>query len=198
MKRFLFALAVLIFTTINVQAEVVNVDLDKMIEIGLNENCDLKMKRLELDAAKKDIKIANRLQNPEIQSNVVLGNVALGNASQAGVNLPIEVLKRGIRKKIAQKEYSIKETELMQAEHNYKLQIMQAYFDVLYAKSVYKIQEDRLKLFKDLVKITTEKPKYPSYEIDNLKADIQYGQQLIEVNRAKANVFAKQFDLNKS
>ena len=197
MKRFLFALAVLIFTTINVQAEVVNVDLDKMIEIGLNENCDLKMKRLELDAAKKDIKIANRLQNPEIQSNVVLGNVALGNASQAGVNLPIEVLKRGIRKKIAQKEYSIKETELMQAEHNYKLQIMQAYFDVLYAKSVYKIQEDRLKLFKDLVKITTEKPKYPSYEIDNLKADIQYGQQLIEVNRAKANVFAKQFDLNK-
>ena len=85
MKRFLFALAVLIFTTINVQAEVVNVDLDKMIEIGLNENCDLKMKRLELDAAKKDIKIANRLQNPEIQTNVVLGNVALGNASQAGV-----------------------------------------------------------------------------------------------------------------
>ena len=152
---------------------------------------------MELKAAEKDIKIANRLKNPEIQSNVVIGNVALGNSSQAGVALPIEVLKRGVRKKIAQEEYSIKETELRQAEHNYKLQIMQAYFDILYAKSVYNIQEERLKLFKNLVKITTDKPKYPAYEIDNLKADIQYAQQLIEVNRAKAALLAKQFELNK-
>lgn len=186
-----------ICTLASVQAAVVNVDLEKMIEIGLKENCDLKIKRMELKAAEKDIKIANRLKNPEIQSNVVIGNVALGNSSQAGVALPIEVLKRGVRKKIAQEEYSIKETELRQAEHNYKLQIMQAYFDILYAKSVYNIQEERLKLFKNLVKITTDKPKYPAYEIDNLKADIQYAQQLIEVNRAKAALLAKQFEMNK-
>ena len=182
---------------VSVQAAVVNVDLEEMIKIGLQENCDLKIKRMELKAAEKDIKIANRLKNPEIQSNIVMGNVALGNSSQAGVALPIELLKRGVRKKIAQEEYSIKETELRQAEHNYKLQIMQAYFDILYAKSVYNIQEERLKLFKNLVKITTDKPKYPSYEIDNLKADIQYAQQLIEVNRAKSALLAKQFELNK-
>ena len=197
MKRLLFTLALLFCTLASVQAAVVNVDLEKMIEIGLKENCDLKIKPMELKAAEKDIKIANRLKNPEIQSNVVIGNVALGNSSQAGVALPIEVLKRGVRKKIAQEEYSIKETELRQAEHNYKLQIMQAYFDILYAKSVYNIQEERLKLFKNLVKITTDKPKYPAYEIDNLKADIQYAQQLIEVNRAKAALLAKQFELNK-
>ena len=197
MKRLLFTLALLFCTLASVQAAVVNVDLEKMIEIGLKENCDLKIKRMELKAAEKDIKIANRLKNPEIQSNVGIGNVALGNSSQAGVALPIEVLKRGVRKKIAQEEYSIKETELRQAEHNYKLQIMQAYFDILYAKSVYNIQEERLKLFKNLVKITTDKPKYPAYEIDNLKADIQYAQQLIEVNRAKAALLAKQFEMNK-
>lgn len=197
MKRLLFTLALLFCTLASVQAAVVNVDLEKMIEIGLKENCDLKIKRMELKAAEKDIKIANRLKNPEIQSNVVIGNVALGNSSQAGVALPIEVLKRGVRKKIAQEEYSIKETELRQAEHNYKLQIMQAYFDILYAKSVYNIQEERLKLFKNLVKITTDKPKYPAYEIDNLKADIQYAQQLIDVNRAKAALLAKQFEMNK-
>ncbi len=197
MKRLLFTLALLFCTLASVQAAVVNVDLEKMIEIGLKENCDLKIKRMELKAAEKDIKIANRLKNPEIQSNVVMGNVALGNSSQAGVALPVEVLKRGVRKKIAQEEYSIKETELRQAEHNYKLQIMQAYFDILYAKSVYNIQEESLKLFKNLVKITTDKPKYPAYEIDNLKADIQYAQQLIEVNRAKAALLAKQFEMNK-
>lgn len=197
MKRLFVTLVLLLVSTICTQASVVNADLDEIIEIGLEQNCDLKIKRMELKAAEKDIKIANRLKNPELQSNIIMGNVALGNSSQAGVALPIEVLKRGVRKKIAEQEYSIKETELKQAEHNYKLQIMQAYFDVLYAKSVYNIQEERLKLFKSLVQITTDKPKYPSYEIDNLKADIQYAQQQIEVNRAKSNMLAKQFDLNK-
>lgn len=199
MKRFLLTLTLFIATAAasGCFANVVNVDLDEMIDIGLKNNCEIKIKRMDLEAAKKDIKIANRLQNPEIQSNVVLGNVALGNSSQAGVALPIEVLKRGVRKKIATEAYSIKETELKQFEHNFKLQIMQAYFDVLYAKSVYNIQEQRLKLFKDLVQITTDKPKYPAYEIDNLKADIQYAQQKIEVNRARANMLAKQFELNK-
>ena len=199
MKRFLLTLTLFIATAAasGCFANVVNVDLDEMIDIGLKNNCEIKIKRMDLEAAKKDIKIANRLQNPEIQSNIVMGNVALGNSSQAGVALPIEVLKRGVRKKIAIEAYSIKETELKQFEHNFKLQIMQAYFDVLYAKSVYNIQEQRLKLFKDLVQITTDKPKYPAYEIDNLKADIQYAQQKIEVNRARANMLAKQFELNK-
>lgn len=197
MKKIIITLALILTTTNCSFANVVNVDLSKMVDIGLKENCELKSKRMELKAAEIDIKIANKMKNPEIQSNIVMGNVALGNSSQAGVVLPIEVLKRGVRKKIAQEEYSIKKTELEQAEHNYKLQIMQAYFDILYAKSVYNIQEERLKLFKNLVQITTDKPKYPSYEIDNLKADIQYAQQLIAVNRAKSNLISKQFELNK-
>ena len=123
MKRLILSLALIIFTTTSAIANVVNIDLETMIDIGLKENCDLKVKRMELKAAEKDIKIANRLKNPEIQGNIVMGNVALGNSSQAGVALPIEVLKRGVRKNIAIKEYSIKETELKQAEHNYKLQI---------------------------------------------------------------------------
>ena len=112
-------------------------------------------------------------------------------------NLPVEVLKRGLRKSFAQKKYSIKETELKQFEHNFKLQVMQAYFDVLYAKSVYQIQEERLKLFESLVQITTDRAKHASYEIDNLKADIQYATQKIAVNRARSEMLAKQFELNK-
>ena len=124
MKKFLFTLFFIIISITNVRANVVNTDLDNIIDIGLRENYDLKMKRMELKAVEKDIKIANRLKNPEIQSNVVVGNVALGNCSQAGVSLPIEVLKRGVRKRVAQEEFSIKQTELKQAEHNLKLQII--------------------------------------------------------------------------
>lgn len=127
-----------------------------------------------------------------------MGNVAMGNSSQAGLAVPIEVMKRGLRKKAAIETYSIKQTELKQFEHNFKLQIMKAYFDVLYAKSVYKIQQDRLKLFEQLVQITTDMPSNSkTYEIDNLKADIQYAGQKIEVNRAKSELLSRQFELNK-
>ena len=197
MKRLITFILIFALALLPAEAEVVNVDLDEMIQVGLEQNQDIKIKRLELGAVEKDIKISNRLQNPELQSNVVIGNVALGNCSQAGLAFPIEVLKRGVRKRIAQEKYNIKETELKQFEHNFKLQIMQAYFDVLYAKSVYQIQEERLKLFKSLVQITTDRPKHSSYEIDNLKADIQYATQKIALNRAHSDMLAKQFELNK-
>ena len=197
MKRVLIILAIIILNPTVAFSAVMNLDMDSIIKIGLEHNQDIKIKRIELGVAEKNIKIANRLQNPEIQSNVVIGNVALGNCSQAGLSLPIEVLKRGVRKKVAQRDYDIKKTELMQFEHNFKLQVMQAYFDVLHAKSVYQIQQKRLDLFETLVQITTDRPKHSSYEIDNLKADIQYATQKIAVNRAHANMLAKQFDLNK-
>ena len=196
MKRIILLVALALNFTPAFSA-VVNVDLDEMIKIALEQNNDIKIKRLDLGAVQKDVKIANRLQNPELLSNVVIGNVALGNCSQAGVALPIEVMKRGLRKKIAQEKLNAKEIEIKQFEHNLKLQIMQAYFDVLYAKSVYLIQSERLKLFKSLVKITTDREKHSSYEIDNLKADIQYATQQIEVNRAHSEMLAKQFELNK-
>lgn len=196
-RIFIFIFIFLCTSFIPTYSIVENVDLEEMLQIALSQNNDLKIKRLELEATKKDIKIANRLQNPQVQSNVMLGNIAIGNCSHAGVGLPIEVMKRGIRKKIAEEKYIIKETELKQFEHNFKLQIMQAYFDVLHAKSIYQIQKDRLNLFEKWVKITSERQKHSSYEIDNLKADIQYATQKIEVNRAHANLLAKQFDLNK-
>lgn len=184
-------------SVIPAKSEVVRLDLDDILSVGLEQNQDIKIKKIELETYNKDIKIANRLQNPQVQSNVVLGNIAIGNCSQAGVSLPVEVLKRGVRKKSAQEKFSMKEIELKQFEHNFKLQVMQAYFDVLYAKSVYKIEEDRLKIFESLLKIASERQKHSSYEIDNLKADIQCVTQKIAVNRAKVNMLAKQFDLNK-
>ncbi len=197
MRKLLILFLILVFNFSTANSEVVNLELDEVIKIGLEQNQNIKIKRIELEAAKKDIKIANRLQNPEIQSNIVAGNVALGNCSQAGLAFPIEILKRGVRKNVAKGNYNIKETELKQFEHNLKLQIMQAYYDVLYTKSLYQIQEGRLKHFENLVKITTDRARHSSYEIDNLKADIQYATQKIAVNRAHADMLAKQFELNR-
>ena len=104
MKWLLFTLVILALSLTSAESAVVNIDLDEMIQVGLVQNQDIKIKRLELGASEKDIKIANRLQNPELQSNVVIGNIALGNCSQAGLGFPIEVLKRGLRKKVAEEK----------------------------------------------------------------------------------------------
>ena len=77
---------------------------------------------------------------------------------------------------------------------------MQAYFEVLYMLNLcIKFKEDRLKHSpKDLFKLQQTDPKNSVlYEIDNLKADIQYATQKIELNRARAEMLAKQFELNK-
>ena len=92
MKRIFLTIAILV-SILPVNSMVVNADLDDILKIGLEQNQDIKIKRIELETYQKDIKIANRLQNPQVQSNVVIGNVALGNCSQAGLALPIEVLE---------------------------------------------------------------------------------------------------------
>ena len=75
MMRLFITLVLIALSLSPVNSAVVNADLEEIVQIGLEKNQNIKIKRLELEASKKDIKIANRLQNPEIQSNVVIGNV---------------------------------------------------------------------------------------------------------------------------
>lgn len=68
-----------------VYAEVERVSLDDAVQTALRNNLDLQAKRKELAIANADIKIANRLQNPQVQSNILIGQVRTGNSSQAGI-----------------------------------------------------------------------------------------------------------------
>ena len=76
MKKVIIILTLILLNVNSAYAKVIHVNLDDMIQIGFQHNQQMKIKRLELEAAEKDIKIANRLQNPQIQSNIVMGNVA--------------------------------------------------------------------------------------------------------------------------
>ena len=46
MKRFIFTLILIMAVQVSAFANVKNVDLDTMIQIGLKQNCDLKIKRM--------------------------------------------------------------------------------------------------------------------------------------------------------
>ena len=112
MKKIVLLLVAILTLTTPLCAQVINAELEDIIKVGIEKNQDIKIKRLELEAAQKDIKVANRLKNPQIQSNVVMGNVALGNSSQAGIAIPIEIAKRSERKRAATKAYEVKETQI--------------------------------------------------------------------------------------
>ena len=109
-------------------ADVIGLSLDEAIDMALTYNLDLQAKRKELGMAKEDIKIANKLKNPKIVGNILLGKVLVGNASQAGLDIPVETFKRGPRKKVAKAKYAIAQNKIRAYEHDLKIEVMRAYF----------------------------------------------------------------------
>lgn len=196
--RIVIILACIITFCLPAQAEVVKVTLDEAVQLTLRNNLDLQAKRKELGIANAEIKIANRLQNPQVQSNILLGEVRTGNSSQAGVMVPIETFKRKVRKKAAIAQKKVIENQIREYEHDLKIKVMKAYFDVLYFKSIEAIMMERKSLFENMREIAQSKPQSLSnYKIDTLQSDIRYKKQLIVLNRAKADLISAQFNLNK-
>lgn len=202
-KKKIFTLTLsIVFTLVGfimpAQANIVGLTLDEAIDMALTYNLDLQAKRKELGVAKEDIKIANKLQNPRVVGNFLIGKVRLGNSSQVGLEVPVEFLKRGPRKKVAKAKYSIAQNKIREYEHDLKIDVMKAYFDVLYLKSIVSIMEDRKALFEEMANVAkTKSPNTDNYKIELLQSDIRYKRMMIELNQAKANLLSAQFHLNK-
>ena len=178
-------------------SDVQHITLDEAVSLALEHNLDLKSKRKQAEELEQDIKIANALKNPQFQSNFLMGKVTRGNSSQFGMNVPIEISKRGIRKKIAQTDLEIVKKEIREKELDLKIAVMRNYFSVIYAKSVVKILQDREKLFKNMMVISQQRTKNsPNYKLDVLQSQIKYQKQVVFLNKAKANLLVAQFELN--
>lgn len=198
MKKILITILFLIFfTPIAVYSEVVHVSLDEAVSLALDKNLDIKSKRKKVEEFKQDIKIANALKNPQFQSNFLMGKVTRGNSSQFGLAVPVEVAKRGIRKKVAQINLKIAEDEIRASEHELKIRVMRAYFNILYMKSVVKILQEREKMFRNMKSIADNHEQYELHtSIDILQNDMKYKKQLVLLNKAKAELLGAQFSLN--
>ncbi len=174
------------------------IDLNKAMEMALIGNIELQEQRKNLGISQNDIKAANALKNPQFQSNFLMGRIAKGNSSQFGLMLPIEITKRGARKKAAVAGLSYTENKINDYEFKLKLRIRTAYFNLLLAKSDLRIMEERKELLEDLYEIAKNKPKKSdSYEIDLLQADMKLKKQIIQINKAKANVRTAQYNFNR-
>ncbi len=197
MKKIVITLFLLFSICLPSNSQVVHITLDNAVNLALENNLDLKSKRKKAEELQQEIKIANALKNPRFESNFLIGRVTRGNSSQFGLSVPVEVAKRGIRKKIAQTNLDIVEKEIKASEHDIKIEIMKNYFNILYLKSVVLIFQEREKLFKNLKTIAEKKSKkYVNYDVDILQADMKYKRHLVYLNKAKADLLIAQFKLN--
>lgn len=197
MKKIVLTFILTIFVCLPSCAQVVHIPLDQAVNLALVNNLDLKSKRKQAEELQQEIKIANALKNPRFESNFLIGRVTRGNSSQLGLSVPVEVAKRGIRKKIAQTNLEIVEKQIKASEHDIKIEIMKDYFNILYMKSVVLIYQEREKLFKNLKTIAEQKSKkYVNCDVDILQADMKYKRQLVYLNKAKADLLIAQFKLN--
>lgn len=197
MKKIL-ALIVIIFAIIApVNAEVVRISADEAVQLALENNLTLQAKRKEVDILKQEVKMANALKNPQLQANILTGSISKANSSQAGVALPIEISKRGVRKKAAIARLNRIEDQIRQEELNLKIDVMSAYFDVVYMKTIVAILKQREELFKEMEIVANSKPKNSlNYEIEKLQSDMKHKKQVILLNKAKADLLCAQFHLN--
>ena len=198
MKKIVILFAVFIITFLPANADIVKISADDAVHLALEHNLELQAKRKEIDILKQLIKMANALKNPQLQSTVLMGPIGKSNASQAGIALPVEIAKRGVRKKAAIASLRLLEDEIRQDELNLKLEVMSAYFDVVYMKSVVSILQQREQLYRKMRQVAEAKPKTSiNYEVERLQSDIKHKKQLISLNKAKANLISAQFHFNK-
>lgn len=197
MKKIFISIAVFILIILPSNAEITKISADDAVQLALEHNLSLQAKRKEINILKQEVKIANALKNPQIQSNILMGSIARSNASQAGIALPVEVLKRGVRKKAAIANLNLMENKIRQEELNLKIKVMSAYFDVVYMKSVVTILLEREEIYRNMKHLAQARPKNSKdYEIENLQSDIRHKKQLILLNKAKANLLSAQFRFN--
>lgn len=174
------------------------ITLEEAINMALEGNIELQEQRKNLGISKYAVKKAAAFKNPQLQTNLLIGPIAKGNSSQIGLMLPIEVLKRGERKKAALSELNYTQNKIKDYEFKLNLRVRTSYFNLLIAKSELKILEERKELLEELLEISKNKSKTsPNYEIDVLQADMRLKKLLVQINRAQADIRTAQYSFNK-
>lgn len=176
----------------------VKISLEEAMDLALNGNIELQEQRKNLGISQNDIKRANALKNPQVQSNLLVGRISKANSSQVGVMLPVEIAKRSARKSAAESGLNYTENKIKDYEFKLKQRVRTAYFNLILAKSQLKIMEDRKILLEDLLEISKNHSKdSPNYEIELLQADMRLKKQLVQINKSKADVKTAQYTFNK-
>lgn len=174
-------------------------NLSEAIELAVKNNIDFQANKLVAEIAKNNIKIANKLQNPDFDVFYNFGNAGKGNPQLLGLTETIEIAKRGARKKLAKANYELAKENLKFYEFDLKMDVRESYINLVAAKSILKSLQEQQKLLQDLLSIAKRRYEAGATpEIDVIQAEIALNQMITQVNTAKVNVKSATFDFNKT
>lgn len=174
------------------------ISLPDAINYALAHSMEIKSTRMETDKAKNDVKTANRLRNPYFQSYFNGGKAATDNPNYFGLMFPIDIAKRGARKKLAKSTLELTKGNVALAEFNLRMDVRQAYVDLVATKSTLKIIGEQRKLLQELLYIAQKKYEAgASPEMDVIQAKMTLNQLLIQENSARNDVVVSRYNFNK-
>lgn len=173
------------------------ISLPEAIKYSMAHNLDIIGTRLNVDMAKNDIKTANRLRNPYLQTFLNSGKAATDNPNELGLIFPIEIAKRGPRKNLAKATMELTKGNVLLAELNLRLEVRQSYVDLVSAKSTLKILNDQKSLLQELLNIAQKKYEAGAVpQMDVIQAKMTLNQLLIQVNSANTDVYVARYKFN--
>lgn len=200
MKKIFITLLILIVGHVCfAENSVQKINLSEAVNLAIKNNIDFQANKLDTEIAKNNIKVANKLQNPDFDIFYNFGSAGKGNPQLFGMTETIEIAKRGARKKLAKANYELAKENLNFYEFDLKMDVREAYINLVAAKSILKSLQEQQKLLKELLTIAQRRYEAGAApEIDVIQAEIALNQMTTQVNTAKVNVKSATFEFNKT
>ncbi len=189
-KILLIILTYILFLPSSFAIEETNkVNLQQAINIAVENNIDLQSSKLNIDIAKNEIKAANRLNNPNINTFYNLGAAGWSEPQQIGASELIEIGKRSARKNLAKANLELANEAVRYAKFKLKMDVREAYVKLVAAKSVLHTLKQQQLLQENLLNIAQKRYKAKRVpEIDVIQAQIALNQMITQVNSAEVKV----------
>jgi len=173
------------------------ISLKEAIELALEKNLDYKSVKLDIPIAKNLVKEANRLPNPTLDTFQNFGPSGKGNPQQIGATVQYEIMKRSARKRLAQSNLALAENNVGFARFSMKMNIREAYVQLLASKTILKYLQEQQELLENLYKVAKKRVEAGSApEMDLIEAGIALNQMVVQINSAKADVKTALYDFN--
>lgn len=200
MKKFIVLMLILLTCPPSFSDENIRkISLQEALDIAIENNIDYQASKMNIDIAANKVKASNRLQNPEIQTRFNMGGIASGEPQTTGLSEKIEIAKRDARKKLAQANLDLEKQNLNYTEFDLKMDVREAYVNLVAAKEILIVLEQRRRLLNDLLAIAKKRVAAGEVEeIDVIQTEIALNQLVIQVNTQKANVKSAMYDFNKA
>ena len=199
MKKFLILISILLICPAGfAEKELKKISLQEALDIAIENNIDYQASKMNIDIALNKVKESNRLQNPEINTFFNMGKMATGEPQAIGLSEKIEIAKRDARKKLALSNLELEKQNLKYTEFDLKMDVREAYVNLVAAKEILNVLEQRRKLLNDLLAIAKKRVAADEVEeIDVIQTEIALDQLVIQVNSQKANVKSAMYNFNK-